>query len=633
MPFDFTQLDASPAESGRLDFSSLGAVPAVGEGFDEENPTSPLGAVGRGAVGMIPLGEQAYAGIESLVDKTPYAEERKELEADIEADKANYPTARLAGQAAGVIAPALLTGGATLPAKVGGVVAEGALMGAGFGAGKAIDTLASGGTGAEAAADVALGTATGAAGGAAGKALSNVISKVAKPFVDSQDEILAEATAGILGGTTRQIRSLPGKNPVETLAKMGKDMTRYKVNGEPLVNVTDQMDNRLAKFLTLNKQSGETIGETIRTANVQPISVRPIAEELKSALKFATPDDQAQMKAVLDQVQAYADPGTGAIPFDRLHLLKGELGDKAFQGQGNPVLQSAYHVISDIQDRELERIGAAINKPAFDDAKAAYSLTSRAIPMLRLAVSKELGGKMNLVIPGAALLAGHPLVAAGALMKNRLGQMGSGAIFKGVQALPENVGEVAANLPGKVGGQVGGAVQQNMGETKPLPGRTETPTKRQGPAQLDVNNPALAPWKGIFDKNSTTAKNQGEVEKAHAVTDFILSQRDPAYAAAKQKMADEPVAPQAPAAPMAPAAPEPVKMADGGVVPGEESDLGTLVGLREMMKKAKGIETPKPTLPTTTNVKMNEPFNTQFSDELKTFLAFMAKEKEDAESR
>lgn len=615
MALDFSHLQGETAQSGHIDFSSLGAIPAVGGGVDED-PTSALGAAGRGAVEMLPFGKQAYAGIESVIDKTPYIEERKELEKDIEADIANHPTARLAGQAAGVVAPAVLTGGASLPARAGGIIAEGALMGAGFGAGKAIDTLAEGGSGVEAAADIALGTATGAAGGAAGKSLGNVITKVAKPFVNSQDEILAEATAGILGGTTRQIRSLPGKNPVETLAKLGRDMTKYRVNGEPLVAVTDQMPDRLNKFLALQKQSGEIIGDTIKTANVQPISARPIAEELNSALKFATPDDQAQMKAVLDQVQAYAG-SNGAIPFDRLHLLKGELGDRAFEGQGNPVLQSAYHVISDIQDRELERIGSTINKAAFDDAKNAYSLTSRAIPLLRMAVSKEIGGKTNLVIPGAALLAGHPLVAAGALMKNRLGQMGSGAVFKGVQALPEGAGAIAEALPGKIAGQVAPAVQQNMGETKPVPGATISPiTAKTEPNRLNLDHPAMAQWRAMFQKNAVNAKTPGEVEKANAVTDFVLSQRDPAYSAAKAKMTEEPYAPPTPME-------EPSKMADGGVVTDKNAPeaMGNLRGLQEIANKI--AKKKKPVL------ESKEPFNSDLADKLKAFL----KERKDAEPR
>lgn len=620
MPLDFSHLQGETAQTGNMDFSALGAIPAVGGGVEEDS-TSMLGAAGRGAVGMIPLGEQAYAGIESLVDETPYAAERKELETDIAADKENHPGSRLAGQAAGVIAPALLTGGTSIP---GGVVAEGALYGAGFGAGNAIDTLAEGGTGAQAAGDVAMGTVTGAIGGAGGKAIGNVISKAAKPFVNSQDEILAEATAGILGGNSRQIRALPGKNPVETLTKMGRDMTKYTVDGEPLIAMTDQMPARLNKFLKLQEQSGRTIGDTIQNANVAPMSTKPIAEELGASLKFATPDDQAQMKAVIDQMAKYGDP-QGNISFGKLHLLKRELGDQAFEGQGNSTLQSAYHVISDIQDRELEKVASTINKPAFDEAKAAYYLTSRAIPLLRTTVSKEVGSKTNLLIPGAALLSGHPMVAAGALMKNRLAQMGSGAVFKGAQALPENAGAIAAGLPGKIGGQVAPSTVQNMGEDKKMPAGKPTGGKTEQ-NKLNLDHPAMAQWKNMFQQNAANAKNPGEVEKAHAVTDFILSQRDPGYAAAKQKMADEPMPDMTAAVP-------PVQMAEGGVVPEKkDNDYGTLVGLRNVLRKNAGVETPKPeTLPSGTKTRFHEPFNTDLADKLREFMA--NKEKDDAESR
>jgi len=631
MAIDFSSIGATPAQTGRVDFSSIGGIPAVGQD-ETADETTALGAAGRGAVGMIPLGAQAYSAIAGAIENKPYLQERQELEKEIAADIASHPMARLGGQAAGIVAPALLTGGASLP---GGALAEGALMGAGFGAGSAIDTLASGGSGAKAAGNVALGTVAGIAGGTVGKGLGNVIGKVAKPFVNSQDEILAEATAGILGGTTRQIRSLPGKNPVQTLVKLGEDMNRYTVNGEPLIAMADQMPARLNKFLALQEQAGKTIGDTIRSSNIAPMPIKPITEELTGALKFATPDDQAQMQAVVDQVQRYAEKGD-TISFGRLQQLKGELGDRAFHGQGNPVLQSAYHVVSDVQDRELAKISSAINKPGFDDAKNAYRLTSMAIPLLRMSVSKEVGGKTNLLIPGAALLSGHPVVAAGALMKSRLGQIGSGAMFKGIQALPENVGTLAGELPGKIGGQVAGAaMQQNMGETKPVhPTSPVTSPVGGTPTIIDIEHPAIAPWKPIFQKNAAKAKDAGEVQKANAVTDFILSQRDPSYAAAKQRMADEPMAVES--------ANNPAKMAEGGVVPSKEHKFGepvegfgsTLPGLAEQLRHPthEAPPTPKDTLPTRTTQRFHQPFNTDMEDKLRAFLS-ARKDKGDAKLR
>lgn len=609
MPLDFSELQGTPAHTGQLDFSALGGIPAVGQDTSAEDTTA-LGAAGRGAVGMVPLGEQAYAGVESLVDKTPYLHERQELEKEIEADKFNHPAARMAGQAAGVVAPALLTGGASVPESLGGAATEGALMGAGFGTGNAIDTVARGGTGAQAAGDVALGTALGGVGGKLGQVAGNIAGKAIKPFATSQDELLAEATAGVLGGTTRQIRNLPGKNPVQTLVGMGKSMAQYNVAGEPLIASTDQMPARLNKFLTLQKDAGQTIGDTIKTSGVQPMAAQPIIDELNTALKFATPDNEIQMGSVIKQVQKYADTD-GTIAFDRLQQLKSELGDEAFQGQGNPVLQSAYHVVSDAQDRELDRIGTTINKPAFDKAKEVYQITSRAIPMLRTAVAKEVGKKTSMVVPGAALLSGHPVVAAGALMKDRMGQIGSGAMFRGLNALPENAGASLAPIAGRAGAA---AIQQNMGKVTPLPASaSKQPTSTKTPNVLNVSHTALAPWKPTFARNAANAKDAAEVEKSQAVTDFILSQRDTAYAAAKQKAADEPED-------------QPMKMAEGGVVPDDFSkphpEFGsTLVGLENQMKHPTHEQSPEP-LNDHSDQKFHQPLlDKDFEEKLKAFLS------------
>src|SRR5258708_5597708 len=285
MALDFSGLQATPAQSGHLDFSALGGIPPVAAPAEEDTSFA-LGAAGRGAFGMLPPGKQAYAAVAGAAENKPYTQERQEVEKEIEADIANHPLARLGGQAAGVVAPALITGGASLP---GGALTEGALMGTGFGAGNAIDTLASGGSGTKALGDVALGAAAGTAGGALGNVAGKVLSTVTKPFVPSQDELFAESVAKLLGGTTRQIRALPGKNPTETLVKIGEKMVKARINGEPLVAFTDRLPARLDKFLQFQDQMGQTIGDTIKNSGVEPLMIKPITEELKSTLKFATP--------------------------------------------------------------------------------------------------------------------------------------------------------------------------------------------------------------------------------------------------------------------------------------------------------------------------------------------------------
>ena len=117
-----------------------------------------------------------------------------------------------------------------------------------------------------------------------------------------------------------------------------------------------------------------------------------------------------------------------------------------------------------------------------------------------------------------------------------------------------------------------------MGETKPVRSPAQ-PTTPASPTSLNVNHPALAPWKPTFDKNAAGAKDSGEAQKSQAITDFVLSQRDPAYAAAKQKASDEPNAQPEPSQ-------SPAGMARGGIVARKDK----------------------------------QPFNTDMQDKLKAFL-------------
>src|SRR5271169_6575952 len=114
MAIDFSSIGATPAHTGKIDFSAIGGVPAVGQDEPTDDTTA-LGAAGRGAVGMLPLGNQAYSAIAGAAEGKPYVQERQELEKEIKSDVASHEPSRLAGQAAGLVAPALLTGGASAP--------------------------------------------------------------------------------------------------------------------------------------------------------------------------------------------------------------------------------------------------------------------------------------------------------------------------------------------------------------------------------------------------------------------------------------------------------------------------------------------------------------------------------------
>ncbi len=576
---------------------------------------SALGSFGRGATGMIPLGDQAYAGVAGLAEHKPYLQERQEMQKEVEADKEQNPGARLAGQVAGVAAPIVATAGLAAPETLLGAAGQGALFGGAAGAGKAIDTLAGGGSGTEAAGDVALGAGVGAAGGAAGQAVGNLISKAGSALVPSADELSANATAGILGGTPRQVRSLPGKNPVETLNHMGDVIRGAKVGEAPLFSMGDRLPDRLEKFIAMQKQAGKVIGDTIENAGIEPVSAQPIMDTLASSTKFPTPDEKAHLDSVISMVKSYADKD-GKLPFTRLQELKTDLGKEAFHGEGNPILQNAYHVITDVQDANLDKAANIINKPAFTQAKQQYQVMSRALPMLKMGVARELNNKASLTVPMAAAATGHPVLGVGALMKPRLEQMAKGAAFGLTGQIPAAVGNAVSRVP-----SMGGA----MAASKAVP---EVPIV----TDVHLNHPSMAPWRETFQKNAAQAKDPAEIAKSHAVTDFTLSQRDPAYAKAKQTAAESPEMGQ-----------ETTKMADGGLVSPEKDNsllsslrdnspeaAGNLKGLQNVANQIAHPESSAPVRTTAPQDEMHQPFNPQLEERLKAFL-MKSKEKADAE--
>jgi len=180
--------------------------------------------------------------------------------------------------------------------------------------------------------------------------------------------------------------------------------------------------------------------------------------------------------------------------------------------------------------------------------------------------------------------AGHPLWAIGAATATLQNPRAMANLAQGTaRAIPEIAGKVPTIASQLTGVELphglhstaeraieqgvhhaGETLHQNMGETKPTSQSIPQKSPMNSPTSLNVNHPALAPWKATFDKNAATAKDAGEAQKSQAVTDFVLSQRDPAYAAAKQKASDEPVAENSQ---------DNLRMAEGGIVPMDKREL------------------------------------------------------------
>ncbi len=603
MAIDFSELDATPAHTGHVDFSAIGGVPAVGQDTPTDETTA-LGAAGRGAVGMIPLGEQAYSAVSAAAGSKPYVEAREELEKNIAADKTNHGVARLAGQAAGIAAPALLTGGATAPESLLGAAGEGALVGSGFGAGNAIDTLAGGGSGAKAAGDVALGAGLGAAGGAIGKKIAGL----AEEAVPGLEKFAAKKAASAVGMGSDELGHMTQQELVDTgKMLMDKGIVKQGASTQEMFNTAKQLHEGYGEKIG---QIGNQATELGLTTDTKPL-LASLEAKFKEASQLANPDER---KAALWYQRGMADimamankngaervapdilteqPGS-FVTFDQLQKLKKSYGNSAFENGAvkNPAAADVYGQLSDGQKAIVNKAAENTNLPGdLKEAMSGYSKLHPVVQGLQDVLGREragnmpakgfgMMGKMVGQMPGQSdpkinaltslglIGMGHPMWGVGAITATLQNPRAMSSVAQGAaNAIPE----VAEKLPA-IGSQIaaaethghGGAmhhmveksteqgfhhtaehaIQQNMGETKPVHSDALSVTSGQDPKTsatgLDVNHPALAPWKPLFQKNQVSAKNPSEIQKSQAVTDFVLSQRDPAYAAAKQKASDNP---------------------------------------------------------------------------------------------
>lgn len=667
---DFSQIGAEPAQTGQIDFSAIGGIPAVGQDTAEDETTA-LGAAGRGAVGMLPLGEQAYSAISSATNSKPYVNERQELEKEIAADKANHPVARLAGQAAGIAAPAILTGGVTAPESLAGALGQGAAIGGGFGAGNAIDTLAEGGSGAKAAGEVAMGAGLGAAGGAVGQKLAGLMGEAAPKL----ENFAAKKAAQSIGMGSDTLGNMSEQELLDTgKMLMEKGIVRQ---GASTQEMFDQ-----AK--ALQETYGDTIGRLGQTTENQFLTADPsstinmLKAKSMDAEQFANPDERKLAmwyKRGATDLQAMANKnmdnhGIFGVSFDQLQRLKKSYGNSAFENGAvkNAAAADIYGGIKDVQQDVVKKAIDTPNLP--DDMKEAmlgYSKMHPVVSGLQDVLGREragnapakgfgMMGKLIGQLPGqdkpainaltslGLVGAGHPLWGIGAATATLQNPRAMSSMAQGIahtipdvaEKLPTAMSQITGlEAPGPmlhataehavghgVHHGIEGALQQNMGETKPTPSAAVPRAQKTAPTTLNVNHPALAPWKQTFDKNAASAKNPGEKQKSQAVTDFILSQRDPAYAKAKQKAIDEPTAENMP---------DNLRMADGGVVPEPNSGIdepipglgSTLEGFAEQLKHPTHEKEPVPMedLPANNAQRFHQPFNPDFRDKLKAFMA------------
>ncbi len=597
---------------------------------------STLGSLGRGAVGMLPLGDQAYAGIAGAVEHKPYLQERQELNQEIAADKEENPGARLAGQALGVAAPIVATGGLAAPETLLGAAGQGALFGGAYGAGNAIDTLASGGSGAKAAGDVAIGAGLGAAGGAAAQGLGNLLGSGAEAVKNSQvgQRLQAENVSKALGlapGALKALGNEAGTTPEAAVQGIWKDIQNLPGLPENFVHPTGSINEKVGMLRNIQQQAGEAIGGVRKAAGAATADSFPEGAAAIKDLTALAQDNvglpsEGIIKGAATNLQAMAEKGK--LDFDRMTSLRSNIGEAVHSDV--PGSHQVYKVFSQHLDGALDRLGdtPGIDKTAFQAAKKAYATTSKLIPLMQRGAGREAsgtgGGLSNLLGIGGTLM-GHPAAAvapvAHEMQKVAAPQMIHNLMLGG---LPDAGIAGAAPL---AGAQIASSQMSTNPDTTPKSAATD----------LHLQHPALARYVETFKRNAANAKDPGEAAKSEAITAFKLSQTDPNFVDAQQKSNE---------------APHATNMAAGGVVPGDLSqnkDTSVLSRLKDNFgKPIPGFGSSLPGLEKVTHDIVSPPqaepaqvvrtaapdnfhksFNPQFEEQLRAYIT-KSKEGQDA---
>lgn len=613
----------------KVQVDAVSQFDAMGSLLGQTGPdVSQLGSFGRGALSMIPLGDQAYAGVASAAQNEPYTQERQELAQEQAQDKEVNPGSTYAGKAVGLAAPIIATGGLGAPEELAGALGQGAILGGAYGAGNAVDTLASGGSGAKAAGDVALGAGLGAAGAGVGEGLSNLVGRAGDAIADSKvgqrfNSINISKGLGLRPISLSTIARKEGSTPQAAAQGLWDDIKGIPGLPDNFTSMGSSINDKVAALEGLKDAAGDTIGVTRNlggnaTAGNFPEGDQAIKDLVSSAEGFkGIPDGSADnMKHIAAQIQAAKESNN--LDFNTLSQIRTAVGSQV-QSEV-PGASQIYRILSNNLDSALDRVGdtAGIDKPAFQAAKKTYAVTSKVLPLMQRGAGREAtgaSGGLEKIAGGLGLATGHPAAAIPALAH-------------GIQKLvaPEALDNLMLSGAGALPKAVAGSVPATAAivAAKQAP---ETPA----PTDIHLQHSALSPWRQVFAQNAAQAKDPGEVAKANAVTDFTLSQRDPAYAAAKAKAAENPETPGTPTD-------MPTNMAEGGIVApnGDDSTLSqvedaiksklegfqgypafgsTLPGLETMARKAAG-DTDEPVR----TAAPDESFNPQLADMLKAYM-------------
>lgn len=476
--------------------------------------TTALGAAGRGALDAVPFGDKAYAA----VAPGDYNQNLSSLDQMIATDKQEHPIAHDVGEVGGTIAPFAIPGvGEVLGAES---LAGRAAVGAGLGALQgASNNRNSDDLGKDVLENAALGAVLNPVAGAAGDAISGGLSKAAPALED------------IANSKAVQAANLDPKTlglPHDELQALGQKIRDYG-----LVGGDDNQNYEKAQ--TYLKVAGEKIGEMGEQA--LPVSygsaymnqfTDPLQAKAEQSAKVFGLNGNHDLQVYRQGIANMQNIDPTQSTFKTLQDLKSSYGEKAFNSSGqvkDPAYANVYGQVKNamkslIQDSPdeyqnvmneystLKDISNGLEKKL--QATQAMGGTSKGFGMAGRMAGSVLGGNPGATGALAAALApAHPLMALG-------------------------VGTSLLTNPNFMAKAAGGLSQMaETGAAKSLNNVALTVTNGL------LDHPAMAPFRGAFQGATQGLTDPSEIGHAHTVTDYLLSQNTPAYAATKAKVQEQ----------------------------------------------------------------------------------------------
>ncbi len=366
---------------------------------------------------MAPEGSMEWAGISNDFDhdvKGVYKHARNAERHGDEAAKKDHSNWYLGGELAGAMAIPVPGGPVAgfSKAAIAKTMAQGALMGAGYGLGSSNADLLKGNL-RGAAKDTALGGVLGAGGGALGKGVEALGTNLVGPLFKKAgggvknwlEETAAERALKAAGYINKDIKPL-ARRDLGLLHERGRDLLDLGVirPGRKVDDVASRLSEKYGEVADSMEQLLSKADSSGHSFDLRPTLSRAKAEILdpltvNGAIDPAVTSEASEISKLLGEYADLAAPNSGGIKFKDANAIKSRL-----QGQlhwGNPFsdaspnkekyLKQLQHILLDEVDSQID--GAA-GKPvgdAFRQAKQKYGAIVEALDKAKQGVAREVG--------------------------------------------------------------------------------------------------------------------------------------------------------------------------------------------------------------------------------------------------